>query len=172
MRVPGRGWDPVLPKAYLQARYSYAFVERVLGIAPNRSNTEFELGYFLTPRFSLLGLGQWTYTHSGVDFVWPLFRAGLVGDQWIHHDQIGKSSLLDLGGGFAYAVTPSWQVFFSAARSVEGRNGHLHAAVVTLGVGRSFGGRSAEDGISLLGSGGESGPAPSKAFVCTCARTN
>jgi hypothetical protein len=168
----GRRLDPILPKAYLQARYSYAFVERVLGIAPNRSNAEFELGYFLTPRFSLLGMGQWMYTHSGVDFVWPLFHGGLVGDQWIHHDQIGKSSLLDLGGGFAYAVTPSWQVFFSAARSVEGRNGHLHAAVVTLGVSRSFGGRSAEDGVSLLGPGGESGPAPNKAFVCTCARTN
>jgi hypothetical protein len=117
-------------------------------------------------------MGQWMYTHSGVDIVWNLFHGGLTDDQWIHHDQIAKSSLLDLGGGFAYSVTPSWQVFFSAARSVEGRNGHLHAAVVTLGVSRSFGGRSSEDRVSLLGPGGESGPAPSKTFVCTCARTN
>lgn len=167
----GRRLDPILPKAYLQARYSYAFVERVLGIAPNRSNAEFQLGYFLTPRLSLLGMGQWMYTHSGVEIDWNLFHGGLVGDQWIHHDQIAKSSLLDQGGGFAYAVTSLWQVFFSAARSVEGRNGHLHAAVLTLGLSRSFGERSVEERVPL-GPGGESVPAPNTAFVCTCARTN
>jgi hypothetical protein len=32
----GRRLDPLIPKAYIQAQYSYAFVERVLGIAPNR----------------------------------------------------------------------------------------------------------------------------------------
>ncbi|PYT25799.1 MAG: hypothetical protein DMG57_23805 [Acidobacteria bacterium] len=53
----GRRLDPVLPKAYLQARYSYVFVERVLGISPNRSDVEFTLGYFLTPRLSILGTG-------------------------------------------------------------------------------------------------------------------
>ena len=34
----GRRLNPLIPKAYVQAQYSYAFVERVLGIAPNRSN--------------------------------------------------------------------------------------------------------------------------------------
>ena len=103
----GRRLNPLLPKAYLQAQYSYAFVERVLGIAPNRSNLELQLGYFLTPRISLLGTGQGMYTHSGLDLNYTLFHAGLSGDQWIHHDQIAKTSLLDLGGGMSVGITPA-----------------------------------------------------------------
>ena len=166
----GRRLDPILPRAYLQAQYSYAFVERVLGIAPNRSNAEFQLGYFLTPRLSILGTGQWMYTHSGLDFNFNLFHGGLVGEQWIHHDQIAKASLLDLGGGASFAVTPSLQIFLTVAHSIEGANGHLHAAVVTLGVSRMFG-KSSSDQQSSLGPRGESVPGPDRPVVCTCART-
>lgn len=166
----GRRLDPIIPKAYLQAQYSYAFVERVLGIAPNRSNVEFQLGYFLTPRISLLGTGQWMYTHSGLDLNYHLFHAGLVGDQWIHHDQIAKTSLLDLGGGTSFAVTQSWQMFLTVARSVEGRNGHLHAAVVTIGVSRSFDTRSTMERASLAPRG-ESVAGADRPVVCTCSKT-
>jgi hypothetical protein len=166
----GRRLNPLLPKAYLQAQYSYAFVERVLGIAPNRSNIEYQLGYFVTPRFSLLGTGQWTYTHSGLDFNYAIFHVGLVGEQWIHHDQIGKSSLLDLGGGASFAVAPSWQMFLTVARSINGRNGHLHAAVVTIGMSRTFGSGSLVERASL-GPKGSSVPGPDRPFVCTCSKT-
>jgi hypothetical protein len=166
----GRRLNPLLPKAYLQAQYSYAFVERVLGIAPNRSNIEYQLGYFVTPRFSLLGTGQWTYTHSGLDFNYAIFHGGLVGEQYIHHDQIGKSSLLDLGGGASFAVAPSWQMFLTVARSINGRNGHLHAAVVTIGMSRTFGSGSLVERASL-GPKGSSVPGPDRPFVCTCSKT-
>lgn len=166
----GRRLDPLIPKAYFQAQYSYAFVERVLGIAPNRSNVEFQLGYFLNPRISFLGTGQWMYTHSGVNLDFRLFHAGLSPDQWTHHDQIARSSLLDLGGGTSFAVTPSWQMFLTVAHSVEGRNGHLHAAVVTIGVSRSFGTKSAVETASL-GPGGKSVPEPNRPVVCTCSKT-
>ena len=165
----GRRLDPLIPKAYIQAQYSYAFVERVLGVAPNRSNVEFQLGYFLNPRLSLLGTGQWMYTHSGVNLDFNLFHAGLLPDQWIHHDQIARSSLFDLGGGGSFAVTPLWQMFLTVAHSVEGRNGHLHAAVVTIGVSRSFGAKSAVEGASL-GPGGESVPGANRPVVCTCSK--
>lgn len=166
----GRRLDPVLPRAYIQAQYSYAFVERVLNITPNRSNTEFQLGYFLTPRLSLLGTGQWMYTHSGLDFNFNLFHGGLVGDQWIHHDQIGKASLLDLGGGASFAVTQSLQMYITVAHSIEGRNGHLHAAVVTMGMSRTFG-KAPLERRSTLGPRGESLPGPERPIVCTCVRT-
>jgi hypothetical protein len=166
----GRRLNPMLPKAYLQARYSYVFVERVLGIAPNRSDVEFTLGYFLTPRLSLLGTGQGMHTYSGIAFVYPpIFHNGLPDDQWIHHDQIARSSIFDLGGGVSYALTPSWVTFASLARSVEGQNGHLHAAVLTVGLSRTFGTRFATERASL-GPPGESVPAPNKPLVCTCAK--
>jgi len=166
----GRRLDPILPKAFLQVQYSYAFVERVLGIAPNRSDVEFQLGYFLSHRLSVLATGQGAYTHSGVDLNFNLPHAGLPADQWIHHDQIAKASLFDMGGGTAFAVTPSWQMFLTVAHSIEGRNGHLHAAVATIGVSRSFGAKSERDRASL-GSGEQSGPGANRPVACTCART-
>ena len=164
----GRRLDPILPRAYFQGRYSYAFVERILGIRPNHSNAEFQLGYFLTPRFSLLALGQWMHTYDGVELLNGVFHAGLPDDQWHHHDQIGKASLLDLGGGAVWAASRSLQLFISLGRSIEGTNGHLHAAVVTVGVGRTFGGKSeGRNDFSRLDE-----PEPRKAFVCACARSN
>ena len=166
----GRRLDPLIPKAYIQAQYSYAFVERVLGIAPNRSNVEFQLGYFLTRRISLLATGQGMYTHSGVDLNYNLFQVGLSDEQWIHHDQIARTSLLDLGGGTSLSITPSWQMFLTVARSVAGRNAHLHAAVVTIGLSRSFGARPAVE-RSSLGPRGEQVPETDRPFVCTCSKT-
>ncbi len=166
----GRRLDPLIPKAYIQAQYSYAFVERVLGIAPNRSNVEVQLGYFVTPRISLLATGQGMYTHSGLELNYNLFHAGLTDDQWIHHDQIAKTSLLDLGGGGSWLITPSWQMFLTVARSVEGRNGHLHAAVITIGVSRSFGARPPVERASI-GPNGEPVPESNRPVVCTCAKT-
>jgi hypothetical protein len=166
----GRRLDPLIPKAFVQAQYSYAFVERVLGIAPNRSNLEAQIGYVLTPRIALIATGQWMYTHSGLDLNYYLYQAGLSDDQWIHHDQIAKSSLLDLGGGTSLAITPSWQMFLTMARSIEGRNAHLHAAVVTIGVSRSFGMRSRVEKASLR-PGGEPVPEANRPLVCTCSKT-
>jgi hypothetical protein len=164
----GRRLDPLIPKAYLQAQYSYAFVERVQGIAPNRSNFEFQLGYFLTHRLSLLATGQGMYTHSGVGLDFTRFQAGLSNDQWIHHDQIAKASLLDVGGGTSFALTTSWQMFLTVAHSIEGRNVHLHTAVVTIGVSHSFG---ASGEKTSLGPRGESVPGANPPVVCTCSRT-
>ena len=124
----GRRLNPLIPKAYIQVQYSYAFVERVLGIAPNRSNIEVQPGYFLTRRTSLLATGQYVYTHSGLDLNYSLFHAGLSGDQWIHHDQIAKTSLLDLGGGASFAITPSWQMFLTVAHSVGAKRAFAYGS--------------------------------------------
>ena len=134
----GRRLDPVLSKAYFQLRYSYVLVERTLGIAPNRSDTEFQFGYFLTPRVSLLGLGSWHLTHSGIDYTYNVFPADLTAEQFLHHDQIGKSNLLDVGGGVALSLSPSLDMSASVMRSIRARNGHAHAAVVAVGLSWSF----------------------------------
>lgn len=134
----GRRLDPVLPNAYFQARYSYGFVQRVLGISPNQSNTQFQVGYFLTPRFSVLGLGTWRYTHRGIDLSADKFHGGLSDDEWPHHDQISKINQLNLGGAAAFAARPSLVIFGSLAHTVRERNGHADAAIVTVGVSWTF----------------------------------
>jgi hypothetical protein len=163
----GRRLNPILPRAYLQARYSYAFVERIVGIAPNRSNAELQIGYFLTHRLSLMGNGAWMYTHRGVNWTFGAPQIGLPLDQWLHHDQISKTSLLDAGGGAVFALTPSVQLFISVANSVAGRNAHMHAAVSTVGMSKTFRTRGERESASVA----EVASAPQKAFVCTCAKS-
>jgi hypothetical protein len=164
----GRRLNPVLPKAYLQARYSYAFVERIVGIAPNRSAVEAQLGYFVSRRLSVMGQGQWMHTHAGVDHLFGVYHGGLPDDLYPHHDQIGKASLLDLGGGAAYSVNRALVVFLSLGHSMEGRNTHAHAAVLTVGFSRSFGGLF--EGKSALARTNEQ-PELQRAVVCTCVKT-
>lgn len=134
----GRRLDPVLSNAYFQVRYSYALVERVEGIAPNRSDTEFQFGYFLTPRFSVLGLGSWHHAHSGLDFTYQVFPGDLTLEEFHHHNQIGKTSLLDVGGGASVSLSRSLDMFISLMHSLRVRNGHAHAAVVAVGLSWSF----------------------------------
>ena len=64
----GSRLDRIVAGSYIEATYSYAFVEKVLGIYHNRSDFFVELGYFLTPSLSLRGVGTGTYTHGGLIF--------------------------------------------------------------------------------------------------------
>jgi len=164
----GRRLDPILPKAYLQAQYSYAFAERILGISPNRSNVEAQIGYFLTPRVSLLGSMQFFHTYNGYNTDFSLPQGGLTNEQFRHHDQIGKETLLNVGGGVSYAMNRKLEVYASWGRSVTGINGHLQASIVTIGVSRTFGTKFAEESTSLGTAQGS--PPPNQAIICTCAR--
>src|SRR6266566_7733918 len=85
------------------------------------------------PRFSLLAMGQGMHVHHGVDLLFGVPQAGLTAEQFVHHDQISKASLLDLGAGSAYSLSPSWEMYASWSRSIAGQNGHLHARVITVG---------------------------------------
>jgi hypothetical protein len=163
----GRVLTPVLPRAYVQAQVSYAFAERILGISPNRTNAEVQLGYFLTPRVVLLGSIQWYHTYSSIQAHFEIPPpSGLTDEQWLHHDQIGKESLLDAGAGVSFRLNSRMSMFVSYGRSFTGANGHLHAAVGTISFIRTFG---SEDGS--LSSGISRGtPPPDQAIICTCAK--
>lgn len=53
---------PVLPRAFGQAQYSYAFVERATGLDLNHSNVNLELGYFLPHETTVFAVGNWLPT--------------------------------------------------------------------------------------------------------------
>jgi len=146
----GRRLDPILPKAFLQAQYSYAFVQRILDISPNRSNVAAQMGYYLTPRLSLLALMQWSHTYRGldVDFSIPN-HSNLTDDEFLHHDQIGKIRLLDAGVGVSFAVNRKMEMDASWGRTVSGANSHFHASVLTLAISRTFGTKYAEESAPL-----------------------
>jgi len=147
----GRRLDPILPKAFLQAQYSYVFVQKILDISPNRSNVAAQMGYFLTPRLSLLALMQWSHTYRGldVDFSIPN-HSNLTDDEFLHHDQIGKIRLLDAGVGASFAVNRKMEMYASWGRTVSGANGHAHGSVLTLAISRTFGTKYAEEKNPLV----------------------
>lgn len=148
--APGRGlneyWlgfsaggrlDRILTGSYVEVTYAYAFVEKVEGIDVNldRSNFGMELGYFLTPSLAMRLLGSGFYTHGGLVFRTP---GSLPPDLFVHHDQIGHSSEVNVGGGLSYALTGSTDVYATYIRSVYGRSVHKIDHGISFGVGWNF----------------------------------
>lgn len=133
----GSRLDRILTGSYLEVTYAYAFVEQVENIDLNldRSHMGMELGYFLTPSLAMRLLATGHYTHGGLVFRTP---ANLPPELFAHHDQIGKTSSVKLGGGLGYALTGSTEVYASYIRSVYGRGGHKIDHGLSFGVTRSF----------------------------------
>src|SRR5262245_16866788 len=85
-----------LPGAFVQTRLSYGFVERPLGQYHDRSNADVEVGYFINPRLRLFGLTASQYTYDGI-LLTPNFPRDLTPQEFLHHDQITRSNLVDVG---------------------------------------------------------------------------
>jgi len=127
--------DRLLPGSYVETTYSYAFVERLMGIHHDRSNVFLELGYFLTPSLSLRGIGTGFYTHGGIAFESPQTT---LPELFPIHDRIGHDSGIDLGGGLSYTLTGSTTIYVSYLTQVQGRGGHKIKDALSFGVSYSF----------------------------------
>jgi hypothetical protein len=163
----GRRLDPFLPKAFIQGQYAFGLSPTVAaGIAPKRSYGELQLGYLLNRHFSVQGSSVLLYSHNGIDYDYTLFPGNLSVEQYLNHDRISRSKLLDANGSVAYQVNASTSFFVSIGHSFYGRNGHLRYMVSTVGFSKAFSTKmSAEKASSLV-----SLPDSNKAVVCTCAK--
>jgi hypothetical protein len=141
----GARLDWLLAGSYVQASYSYAFVEPVFveglgNIHHDRSNGVLELGYFLTPSLSMRLLGTGFYTHGGVVLDSPLAAGPPVESNplFYHHDQIGHESGISAGGGLSYALTGSTEVYVAYLTQLQGRGGHKINDSLSFGFTWSF----------------------------------
>jgi hypothetical protein len=134
----GRVLDPALPSAFVQARYSYSFAEKIVGIDHDRSNLDLEVGYFLTPTVRVFTMGSGLKTHGGISVTEAGWRA-LPAFVARHHDRVGRIDLLDVGGGVQVSLTKSLDVFGSYMKSLAGRNTHALDRAITVGASWSFG---------------------------------
>jgi hypothetical protein len=118
---------PILSKLVLQGAYSYAIVQRVLGIPNNRSNATIEGDYRLTRRLSLSGIALWQRTHGGLRLV------DITSDELFkEHDRLLRDNSLRLGGGASYSWGP-WDASATYIGYTRGTNTHLmHALTFTL----------------------------------------
>ncbi len=130
--------DPILPGVFVSGRYAYGFREHVLDTPINRSLAEVEVGYFVRPSVRVFGLAAGQLTHGGVELPFGVPQAGLTPEQWIHHDQIARNDMLNVGGAAAVSLTDSLELSGSLATTVTGRNGHALHHALALGVTWSF----------------------------------
>jgi hypothetical protein len=99
----GRLLDPWLPKAYVHGRYTYSFVQRLLGIRLDRSSAELEVGYAVAPTVAVRALANWMHTHGGVPFEVTYEDVYL----FLAHDRLLASRYWHAGGGATVSLTDS-----------------------------------------------------------------
>jgi hypothetical protein len=164
--------DPILPRLYFQAAVSYARVQQEVGIRPNRSRVESELGYFLSPRLSVRLLESYQVTHHGIDLLsfTPMVEGVIHGHPEIpftgeyrrNHDRLQRSNYLTLGGGLGWSVNDSVDVFVSGAQMVWGENVHPLRAI-SVGMSTRLHTRRTGPGPSSRGLGNSSLSSPAAA---------
>jgi hypothetical protein len=131
-------FDRGIPGLFVAGRYAYGFTEQVLDISHNRSLADLEVGYFITPSFRAFVMGGAQYTHGGIDLP-PVGGLAALPPQYRGvHDQIDRAHHLNLGGGAAYSLTDSVDLFGSFVRTVAGRNEHALNRAITVGASWTF----------------------------------
>jgi len=139
----GRQLRPLLSRAFLDVRYMYSFNQKVLDIAPNRSNIDAQLTYFVRPRFSVRAFGGWQKTHAGVELPVP------ADDRYFpYHDRLQRAHYARTGGAATYSLRPTLDLFGFATTILSGKNSHA-PTIIGAGVIWSFSTRKNEDFSSI-----------------------
>lgn len=147
--------DPILPEAYVQGRYAFAYRQSTQDLRFNYSYVDLELGYFVTPSLSLRILGSSQIAHDGLKdeelpYAQPVDESYSF-SQWMYissedqlirgqpampvalrHDQLQQETTYSLGLGGSLAVTPSLDVSAQVFRTFWGRGGRASDLAVSL----------------------------------------
>ena len=128
----------LLPRASLQAAYTYSFVQKILDVPNDRSNVFLSIGYAATRRLYLHLDGSWQRTHGGLQF--GSFPPGEVNtpERLHEHDRMLFDNYWHAGGGLSYSLG-QLDVFASVSKYLSGINTH-DGQVYTVGTTWYFGG--------------------------------
>jgi hypothetical protein len=136
--------DSLVPGLLVQGTLGYALTGEIAGFNPNRTTADLEAGYFVTPKFRVLGLATAQYVADGIDMV-ANARVVLPGIYYEHHDQITRDNFLNLGMGAAFSLNERMDFYGSLVHTVAKRNGHAVDYGVTAGLTWSFSTTRARD---------------------------
>ena len=137
----------LLPKASIEAGYTYSFVERFLGIPNDRSNGTVEIEYAVTRRFHIQATGTWQQTHGGLrlgsasgDPFYPPGELSILNTpaSLAEFHRLFRNDYWQTGGGLSYSIG-SFDVFASFTKYVWGTDTHDGQAY-TVGATWYFGG--------------------------------
>jgi len=129
----GRDLEDILPRTYVQGRYSYAIAQHVEELNLNRSNADWEFGYYVSSRFSLRFTGAWQHSYGGIRI--PL-------DSWMPeyhelHDRAAKSNFVRFGGGLTISLNKFVDLHADFGNTARGTNTHA-ARGLSLGISWRF----------------------------------
>lgn len=125
----GQQLEAISPKLYVQGRYSYALVQRVLDVPNNRSNAAIETGFLITRRFAARALLSWQRVHGGLRFggsdssALPFPGDVNTPERMHEHDRLLRDNNVRWGGGITYSL-PQVDVFASYIGFVKGTDSH------------------------------------------------
>lgn len=135
--------DRISRNLSVQGRYSYAFVERVIGIPNNRSNASVDGTYLLLKgKLAARGIASWQRTHGGLLFGSPTSATlpfpGEVNtpERVFQHDRLMRDNYFHAGGGVSYSF-PQLDVFAFYRAFLSGTDTHAGRAL-TVGVSWPF----------------------------------
>ncbi len=130
----GKTLDKWIPRTFVDARFTYAFVQAVQGISHDKENVEVDLGYFFTPYLSLQGMWHWQQTLGGIDV--PIPKSNPL---FPYHDQLARDNFTNIGASTAWAYSDRVGFSLSYLTSVMGRNGHKLGRSIAVGFNYQFG---------------------------------
>ena len=129
----GRDLEKLIPRTYVEARYSYSIAEDVEQLNMNRSSGDWEFGYFANTRLSLRFTGAWLHSYGGIRI--PMDSN--LPDYHELHDRAAKSSFLRFGAGFSVSLNRSVDLHADFGNTVRGLNTH-GARGLSLGLSWRF----------------------------------
>ncbi|HSB28580.1 MAG TPA: hypothetical protein VLE19_12025 [Pyrinomonadaceae bacterium] len=129
----GRDLEDIIPHSYVEGRYSYAISEKVEQLNLNRSNADWEFGYFVGPKLSLRFTGAWQHSYGGIRI--PLDNG--LPDYHELHDRAAKSGFVRFGGGLSVSLTRSIDLHADFGNTARGTNTHA-ARGLSLGISWRF----------------------------------
>jgi hypothetical protein len=121
----GRRLDAISDRLSVAARYTYAFVEKVLDLPNNRSNMGVEAAVLATRKLSARAGLAWQRSHGG------LRSTEVVTDeQYSQYDRLIKDNNFHITGGASYSLRKV-DVFASYVYYMAGTDTHVGHAVTT-----------------------------------------
>lgn len=141
-----RRLDAISSNLVFEGGYSYAFVEKVMGISTNRSNAHLESNYFIWRKLLVRGQVFWQRTHGGLRFGsrtsadLPFPGEVNTPELLYQHDRLLRDNYWHAGGGLGYSF-PGVDVFATYVAFVGGTDTHAgHALTISLVVPFRLGG--------------------------------
>ncbi|HEY8185477.1 MAG TPA: hypothetical protein VIF64_05385 [Pyrinomonadaceae bacterium] len=123
----GQRLGRLLPNGYVQVRYSFAMHKRFAGLNLNRSNADWEVGWFANRSIAVRLIGNWQKTHGGFDFPEDLHTE----DDFDIHDRVARANYLRLGAGVTFSVNRHFDIHAAYAPTpIYVRNTHGEAGIV------------------------------------------